>query len=340
MHTSFLPVIAAVATVAMVGATAGRTAAAERSDLQSYGWPVKPFDHAHPVRGGFGDPRTLFHGSPNQRTLMGGDGSFQFHFGVDISAPDGTAVYPVEPGLVTTVQGDWVQVDSPGGRAFQYWHVASDVSVGQRVDADATVLGHITRGSGHVHLSELNDRVYVNPLQPGHLSPYSDTSDPSVTSIQFLAGSGSPPPMPTLLRGRVQMIAAAHDLPSLPVPGDWHGLPVTPAVVKWRIDSARTHHVVVPERIVYDVRQTLPPRSSFWSIYARGTYQNMSVFGKHFSYLQPGSYLFRLAPGGFDTRTLDDDVYELVVTAIDIRGNEGTLAQRFAVHNAPGVAGV
>src|SRR5918992_5831090 len=45
-----------------------------------YGWPVKPFDRQHPVRGYFGDPR-----------IGGAHGtSKQFHFGIDVSAPNGT----------------------------------------------------------------------------------------------------------------------------------------------------------------------------------------------------------------------------------------------------------
>ena len=44
----------------------------------SYGWPVKPFDVQHPVRGFFCDPR------------IGAKGSKAFHFGIDVSAPDGT----------------------------------------------------------------------------------------------------------------------------------------------------------------------------------------------------------------------------------------------------------
>jgi hypothetical protein len=75
-------------------------------------------------------------------------------------------------------------------------------------------------------------------------------------------------------------------------------------------------------------------------VYARGSHQNMAVFGKHYSYMQPGVYDYRLAPGGFDTRTLKDRVYELVVKAVDIRGNSTTAVQRFSVHNAPGVSGV
>jgi len=57
----------------------------------AYGWPLKPFRKPHPIRGTFGDPR--FH--------LSAEGALSaFHFGVDIAARDGTAVYAVEPGVV------------------------------------------------------------------------------------------------------------------------------------------------------------------------------------------------------------------------------------------------
>ena len=80
----------------------------------AYPWPVKPFTRPHPVRGNFGDPRTVFAGPPARLTLYSGGGAFQFHDGVDISAPDGAAVYPVEPGTVTRVTKEWVGVASAG----------------------------------------------------------------------------------------------------------------------------------------------------------------------------------------------------------------------------------
>ena len=311
---------------------AGRTAA-------PYGWPVKPFDMPHPVRGSFGDPRTVFAGPPTQRTLLSGKGSFQFHFGVDVSAPDGTAVYPVESGTVTDVTKDWVEVAGANGRSFQYWHIAPAVGRGSHVEVDTTVLGHILRSCGHVHLTELDGGVAVNPLAPGHLTPYADTTTPAVTAIDFKTGVTGGALMPEILRGRVEIDAAAYDMPSLPVLGVWHDLPVTPALVEWQIERATDGKVVVPTRIVYDVRDRLPAAGDFWHVYARGTHQNMAVFGKHYSYLQPGVYLFRLAANEFDTRTLPDGVYEIVVTATDIAGNHGSLAQRFSIHNRPGVVG-
>jgi hypothetical protein len=326
-----------VALLALGGGIATRPGASApagtSADSHAYGWPVKPFDQPHPVRGSFGDPRTVFAGPPNQRTLMSGTGSFQFHFGVDIAAPDGTAVYPVESGTVTDVTGDWVGVSADGGRWFQYWHIEPLVKKGQRVEADATLLGHILRGCGHVHFSEYDDRVAVNPLAPGHLGPYTDSTDPTVSSIEFRTSVTGSELMPELLSGRIELIASASDMPAMHVRGEWHDLPVTPALVEWRIERTTDGKVVVPTRAAYDVRSHLAAKSAFWNVYARGTHQNMSVFGKHYSYMQPGVYRFRLAPGGFDTRALPNGVYTIVVTATDIRGNHSSLEQRFSVGN-------
>jgi hypothetical protein len=339
-HIRLAPVALLVLVLALVGAAGLHASpATAKSSLAPYGWPVKPFDQPHPIRGSFGDPRTVFAGPPTQRTLLSGTGAFSFHSGVDISAPDGTAVYPVESGTVKAVMKDWIQVDSGNGRSFQYWHIASTVSVGQHVEVRSTVLGHILRSAGHVHLTELGSDP-VNPLQPGHLTPYDDTSVPVTTSISFRKSITSPDVMPELLRGSVEILADVHDMPTMPVKGIWHDLPVTPALIEWRIQRADTGKVVVPTHIAYDVREHLPAFEDFWRIYARGTHQNMSVFGKHYSYMQPGVYLFRLTPGGFDTTKLADSVYELVVTATDIRGNHSSTIQRFSVHNRAGVVGV
>jgi murein DD-endopeptidase MepM/ murein hydrolase activator NlpD len=317
----------------------GATARAAATPNSAYGWPVKPFDRQHPVRANFGDPRTIFAGPPNQRTLLAGAGSFQFHFGIDISAPDGTAVYPVVSGRVALAKGDWLAVDAGNGHTFGYWHVAPAVGVGTQVQADVTVLGRIVKGAGHVHLTERDNGRPVNPLAPGHLEPYSDHTKPRVDAVYFRRSVRTGDLMPDFLHGRVELIASAYDLPQLRVPGAWRDLPVTPALLTWRIEQATTRRVVVPEQIAYDVRGAMPSNNLFWRIYARGTHQNMSVFGRHFSYMQPGRYLFRLAPGGFDTRTLRDGVYDLIVTATDIRGNSSSLVARFSVHNMPGVVG-
>ena len=331
--------VALIVAATLVFATASALASSTKHTGGSYPWPVKPFGQPHPIRGSFGDPRTLFFGPPTDRTLYAGNGSFTFHTGVDVAAPDGTAVYPVESGSVRSVSNTWIAVEA-GGRVFQYWHIAAVVSVGQQVDAQSTVLGHILRGSGHVHLTEIDNGVTVNPLAPGHLTPYTDTTVPTVASVRFRTSVTGKDLLPEILRGRVEMLAAVSDLPTMPVPGVWRNLPVTPALVAWEICRADNGKVIVPRHTAYDVRDHLPAANAFWQVYARGTHQNMSVFGAHYSFMQPGLYLIRLMPGGFDTQTLHDGVYDLVVTATDIRGNHSSTMQRFSVHNRPGVVGV
>ena len=69
---------------------------------EAHGWPVKPFNRQHPVRGLLGDPR------------VGGGGGKSFHFGVDVSALDGTAVHAVKGGRIS-INGQNVTVSLEGG---------------------------------------------------------------------------------------------------------------------------------------------------------------------------------------------------------------------------------
>jgi hypothetical protein len=294
---------------------------------------VKPFDRQHPVRGGFGDPRTIFSAAPTLQGILSGGGQFELHRGIDISAPDGSDVYPVMSGVVVTVNRSegWVEVDSGGGRTFEYWHIHPTVAVGSQVQAQKTILGHIHRGSHHVHLTEARDGRPVNPLAPGHLGPYADRTTPSVKSIAFRDDDTSRERLPNLIRGRVLLVAGAEDAPTLDAPGPWRGMPVAPALLTWEIRSW-SGKVVVKRQTAADFRSQLGGRG-FWQVYARGTYQNMSVLGSHYSWAQPGSYLFKLSATPFDTRRLPNGAYDLVVTATDVRGNSSSLKQRFAIRN-------
>ena len=331
------------------GALAGRTAlpvssstAAERHTAAShatrsggYGWPVKPFDRQHPVRGSFGDPRTEFRGAPTVRGLLTSAGAFSYHQGIDVSAPDGTAVYPVRSGVVRTVTPDWVQVDSADGCAFQYWHIKAVVRVGDRVQAQQDVLGHILRASKHVHLTELKDGKAVNPLAPGHITPYSDTTTPRVTEIAFRTRDTGTELLPEYLHGSVEIVVSASDTQAIPVPGQWAGLPVSPAKLTYRIAAYPDGRVVVPETTALDVTTRLPG-SNMWQTYARGTHMNMVQMGVHRYWYNPGVYLFKLTPTLWDTHQLQDGVYRITVTAWDTAGNHGSANQIFQVHNRSG----
>src|SRR5580765_7092599 len=93
----------------------------------AYNWPVKPFDCQHPIRGAFGDPRTMALEQPFGVTAPADSGSYSFHSGVDIVAKPGTAVYPVVSGVVFRAGLHGIIVHTTDERSFQYWHLRSNV---------------------------------------------------------------------------------------------------------------------------------------------------------------------------------------------------------------------
>lgn len=320
-----------------LGLLAALVALSVPTNAGAYGWPVKPFDQAHPVRANFGDPRTTFNGPPTMLTLMTANGDFSFHFGVDIAVPDGTAVYAVRSGVASLRGGRTVQVDSGNGFATQYWHIIPTIEPGQHVIENETVLGHVMKGYEHVHFTELVDGKPVNPLAPGHLAPYSDHTQPHVASIGFREPATGSEVIPEFVRGHIVLTAAAYDMPALAVPGIWGNLPVSPARLTWRVERAKDGKVVVAVRTAFDVRGTLPPNTAFWQYYARGARQNMSNFGSlPRAWMVPGVYIYELTREPFDTTRIANGIYRLVVTATDIRGNTGSSTQVFIVRNGRG----
>jgi hypothetical protein len=259
----------------------------------SYGWPVEPFDRQHAVRGFFCDPRIA-------------EGQRSFHFGIDVAAPDGTAVHAVAAGSVAVDAEHNVAVIGAEVE-HAYWHIVPVVRSGQRVRLHA-LLGHIAPGWGHVHLAERKGGHYWNPLRRAALAPFADYGAPVVDRIAVeRAGSALDP---ARLAGVVDLIVQAHDNPPIPAPPPWHGLPVTPALVRWRL--LRRGAEVGSWQVAADFRSTMIPNSRFAAVYAPGTQQNHAN--------APGVYRFWLARG-WDTRRRPDGVYELEVEASDTRGN-------------------
>ena len=259
----------------------------------SYSWPVEPFDKQHAVRGFFCDPR------------IGDKGAKSFHFGVDVSARDGTPVYAVEAG--TVYSGGEQNIAVIGAHEHAYWHIVPTVRSGEQVTKHA-LIGHIARTWGHVHLAERRGGQYWNPLRAGALAPFEDYGAPVVDRI--VAERGGSRLNPAALTGVVNLIAEAHDNPPISAPPPWHGFPVTPALLRWRL--VRNAAEVVPWKIVADFRSTLIPKSRFAAVYATGTRQNHPN--------APGLYRFWLARD-WDTRQHHDGSYRLDVDTADIRGN-------------------
>jgi hypothetical protein len=266
-----------------------------------YPWPVEPFDAQHPVRGFFHDPR------------IGDHGGSSFHTGVDVSAPDGTAVHAVTAGRVT-IEGAQIVAVVSAGRDFGYWHVIPAVKQGQHVEVH-DLIGHIGKGWGHVHLAERTASPgphgsYWNPLRRGGMTPFEDFGAPVITEIETSMPAGA-------LLGHVDFSVQAFDRTPVAVPPPWDGIPVTPALLRWRL--VHNSKAVVPWQVAMDARVSFTPnvvRNSdvnFRHVYAPRTRQNHPE--------KPGLFRFWLVRG-FDTRQLPDARYRLEVEVSDVRGNK------------------
>ena len=304
---------------AWLGERCGRLAA---MPLAPYPWPIAPFHRQHPVRGYFGDPRTVITGVD--------EGAFSFHNGVDISARPGTHVFPVVSGIVVRVPPGEVVVAAAHERRFQYIHIDPWVRVGARVVASRTVLGVVLPITDHVHLSEIRGMCVVNPLLRGHLTPFADPTRPVVRAIVFETPTGRRI-APGALTGMVRAIANAYDRPALPSPYPWRSLPVSPALVRWTLTSESGS--VVRGRVAADFRVSLPPRRDFHMVYARGTVQNFAAVLGKLRWGQPGRYLFNLTPGPLDTALLPNGRYRFTVVAANIRGGTGTRSVSVTIGN-------
>ena len=305
-----------------------------RDRLRLAGQALRP---SAPDRANFGDPRTIFFVPPTTDSRPQRRRSFTFHFGVDISAPDGTQVYP---GRLRhrLRRPPWRlgRRHTGDGRSFQYWHIQPAVDVGARVEADKTVLDTILKGQEHVHLTESDDHGVVNPLQAGHLTPFADRTKPSVDAITFRATDLGRDLMPNFLRGSIELIAEAYDTPSIPVPGSGRACRSRPHCSpgicrRWRVGSSarRTSRPTSAGR-------SRPTRSSGATTHAGRT--RTSRCSAPLLIRAAGVLPVQAHELGFDTRSVPDGIYDLVVTATDIRGNTAR-SRRITIHNRSGWAG-
>jgi hypothetical protein len=271
-----------------------------------YPWPVKPFDRQHPVRGYFNDPRIQ-------------DASHAFHFGIDVCAPDGTAVYAVAPGTVFIEdKGHAVAVQHADGRVFAYWHVAPAVTQHQFVELHQ-LIGHIEPTWGHVHLAESRRKRYVDPLRPGALTPFTDVGNPTVSKIMFRHGTVEIPP--AHLVGTAMICCVAYDTTPLAVPPPWAHMPVTPVLLRYRI--VRNGKSVVPWRKGVDLRTFRTP-DAFHVLFGPDTRQNHPN--------KPGHYVYNLAHD-WNTAEHPNGRYRIDVEASDIHGNKGISNLGFTIEN-------
>jgi hypothetical protein len=315
-------VIAAVAALTATGYLLFRSGGGGGKPVNRapYGWPLKPFDRPHPIRGNFADPRM-----PNHH--INGPGPFSFHAGVDISAPGGTKVYAVAPGSVyipdvkeAYLRGRPVALGVRGdGVRFEYWHIRPLVASGSSVAAHQ-LIGRVITKWGHVHLTEMWGDRAVNPLRVGALTPYRDRTKPTIVSVRIYRDGKYLSPA-TALSGKVDLVVDAYDTPQLK--SNWPWARVTPALICWRLLQGATGKVVIPTQTPVDFRLDRPD-TALEKVFAPGTRQNGSK--------RPGIYNFWLVKG-LDSSLLPNGSYDLVVLASDTRGNTARRTVQLLVEN-------
>src|SRR5262249_43709888 len=148
------------------------------------------FDRQHPIRGYFGDPRTV--GLERLGTDRPGSlGSFTFHGGIDIVATPRTPGYAVVSGVAHVKSSDFISIPTGTARTLQYPPLPAAVPPGEPVTAYRTVIGRVKPVWRHVHLAEIDDFRAHNPLDPGHLEPYHDHTVPEINTLTLTTANGA-----------------------------------------------------------------------------------------------------------------------------------------------------
>lgn len=285
----------------------------------AYQWPVKPFHQQHPIRGAFGDPRSL-RGSVDVTF----DNPLSFHSGVDIQASDGTKVYAIHSGFVSIRNGEAVAVAWPYAGAdaavvFGYWHVVPLVRSGAYV-AQSQLIGYVRQGAGHVHLSERRFGVYVNPLRRGGLAPFADDTRPVMRGVVAYSCRTTHELPLDAVSGCVDIAVDAYDPPAMQPLSPWSDAIWAPAKITWSglYDDVWRPFGGPAQGVDFD---RLMSRGAVRDVYAPGTRQNGPGVA--------GDYRFWLVRG-LDTSSLVGD-HTIAVTASDTRGNRTTREFSFTV---------
>ena len=272
----------------------------------SYPWPLQPFNQSQRITGTFSEYR--------------GPDNPHFHNGVDIPQVDGTAVYPVVDGRVTTIapagSNAYVRVEN-----FAYVHIAPNpsLSAGDSVFAGQTVLGTILTGLGHVHLIDGYPGARRNALREGGgLTPFEDPWAPELSNVRFYLQQTAQRIASNELTGDVMMTVRVQEK-NAPPGTSTSGLNNGAYIVGYKIlsrDRQTELHVPGADGVVF--RFDAMPSDS----YVHNVFHALQATTSNHVYI-PTNEVTRAS--SWDTSALPDGDYTVLLFAGDTRGNVGQL---------------
>ena len=272
-------------------------------------WPVTPFHESHEITGTFCEFRNT--GSADH-----------FHNGTDIPKADGSPVYPVKDGVVTSIGA----VSSSGSNAYvrvediAYVHIVPNPSlaVGDSVFALQTVLGTIYPGLGHVHFTNGYIGQEKNSMLPNSgLTPLTDKWAPIIRYIRFYVNGSQTQFTTNRVSGAVDIVVKVDEQngpPSSPVSRRNNGT----YKIGYRIFAADTQTVVYePPSGGLRFRFDTKPRNAYvHNVY----FDRLSSTTSHVyivtNAIKRDSY--------WNTADLDTGRYVVQVFTADTRGNADT----------------
>jgi hypothetical protein len=268
------------------------------------GWPLKPFHSQHALRAGLNEQRTT-----------------SFHHGIDIQAYDGSRVYAIQPGRAHIIQATGADSRVQVGN-FIYWHVHPTVREREPIAPYRQVVGRITPGHGHLHLSELDAaNRYLNPLRPGGraLAPYSDTEPPVIGRPRFTPGG--------------QVVLRIFDPQSFRVHTTYDTPVIAPAAVAYRVFDAAGNRLGSLHWALRGSQNLDWTAERAAAIYARGSRPEQGSCFEHRPVCRP-DYRYLLAGGLAPALTevfLPAGRYRLTAYAWDWVGNASARDAFFTV---------
>ncbi len=169
-----------------------------------YNWPCKPFNQQHYINGTFCENRP-----------SGSISIHHFHDGTDIHLPQGSNVYSVINGNITSLgYADRYGINAyvRAGR-YAYVHVdpSPAIQVGDPVTAFQTVVG-TTNSWNHIHFKDGYAGSEINALRVnGGLSPMNDTYPPYIDAVDYYINGTTTRFANNKVSGLVEIVAKARD---------------------------------------------------------------------------------------------------------------------------------